>query len=101
MWVPAAVVAPPAQARSDYEFWRDRSGWQGARVAGLLEEFYSQCLAPAGLDFQTVTAAVLRPWLAPRAPSHPCRRRCSSAEDWDPLLELVSSLLAAWGLPAR
>ena len=100
----AAVVAPPAQVCSDYEFWRDlgkRLG-QAKEWPDRAEDFYTQCLAPAGLDFKTVTAA--QGPLCGASARHP-----THADEGAPALkigtpsgkvELSSSLLAAWGLPA-
>ena len=97
-----AATAPPPGVRSDYELWRDlaqRLG-DGAAWPERAEDFYARSLAPAGLDFETVAAAVgPLSGAAARHPDHaaelPARYGTPSGK-----VELASSLLAAWGLPA-
>lgn len=98
-----AAVAPPPGVRSDYELWRDLGQRLGQAEAwpARAEDFFAQCLAPAGLDFATVAAAPGPLFgAAARHPDHaaeiaPARFGTPSGK-----VEFESSLLADWGLPA-
>jgi anaerobic selenocysteine-containing dehydrogenase len=98
-----AALTPTHEHRSDYDFWRDLGRRLGQADAWpeRAEDFYSQCLAPAALDFDQVSAA--RGPLTGAAARHPAH-----GFDAPPLgfgtpsgkVELASSLLAQWGLNA-
>lgn len=98
-----AVAAPPG-VRADYELWRDlgRRLDSAAAWPDKVEDFYSACVAGAGLDFATVAACgplvgadARHPQRAESAVDAPSRYGTPSGR-----IELESSLLAGWGLPA-
>jgi anaerobic selenocysteine-containing dehydrogenase len=98
---------PPGYAhRSDYDFCRDlgRRLGQVADWPDTAEQFWADCLAPAGLDFATV-AATVGPLMGPPARG-PERPRAGTPRPWGTpsgRIELRSGLMAAWGqdpLPA-
>jgi thiosulfate reductase/polysulfide reductase chain A len=98
-----AAVAPPPGVRSDYELWRDlgRRLGQAAAWPERAEEFYAQCLAPAGLDFAQVAAASGPLFgAAARHPDHAAEVETTRYGTPSGRIELASSLLADWGLPA-
>lgn len=99
-----AAVAPPGEARSDYEFFRDlgRRLGQGEAWPDKAEAFYDSCVREAGLSFDTLAAT--------RGPLHgAAARRPEHAGETVPQgvygtpsrkVELYSSVLASWQLPA-
>ena len=100
-----AAVAPPAGARCDYSLWRDlgRLLDDPAAWPEHAEDFYTACVADAGLDFARI-AAVSGPLLGAdardvaRDAEHVVSKpRYATASG---KVELHSSLLAAWNLPA-
>lgn len=95
---PAALPAGHGH-RSDYELWRDLAPHLGQADAwpARAEDFYSQCLAPAALDFDTLSARRMVVGADARHPRHaapfvPTRYGTPSGK-----VELASSLLAQWG----
>ncbi len=98
-----AAVAPPPGVRSDYELWRDLGRRLGQADAWpeRAEDFYAGCLAPAGLDFARVAAANGPLFgAAARHPDHAAETAPTRYGTPSGKVELASSLLAAWGLPA-
>ena len=97
-----AAVAPVGEARSDFALWRDLGRRLGQAEAWpeREEDFYSQCLAPAGLDFATVAAAGMLAGAAARHPDHAADRAPQGYGTPSGRVELASSLLAAWGRSA-
>ncbi len=96
-----AAIAPPPGVRNDYELWFElaqRLG-DGAAWPARAETFYDAMLTPAGLDFDTVAATGPLFGSAARRPGHdeftPARWGTPSGK-----VELASSLLETWGLPA-
>jgi thiosulfate reductase/polysulfide reductase chain A len=100
-FVAANHAALPASddVHSDYDLWRDLAVHLGQREAWpeRAEDFYSQCLRPAGLDFERVAARGMLYGADARHPDHaaelPMRRYGTPSGK----VELASSLLAQWG----
>jgi anaerobic selenocysteine-containing dehydrogenase len=97
-----AVLPTEHEHHGDYDLWRDlgRRLGQAEHWPDTADRFWNTCLAPAGLDFGTVSAAV-GPIMGPpaRGPDRP--RGHGSPKDWGTpsgKVELRSSLLAGWGL---
>lgn len=97
-----AALAAGHDHHSDYDLWRDLARHLGQADAwpDSAEDFYSQCLAPAALDFESVAARGMLLGAQARHPDH--------ADDIGPRgygtpsgkVELASSLLAKWGQDA-
>ncbi len=96
-----AVLRPCGEVRTDYEFWRDLGRRLGQADAwpDRAEEFYESCLAPSGLKFADV-AKQRGPLFgaAARHPNSPVAPPAFGTPSGK--VELASSLLEAWGLPA-
>lgn len=99
-----AAVAPPGACRDDYALWRDLARRLGDDDwPARLEDFYQQCVAPAGLDFATLAGkatplfgeAARRPDLDSAASVNRPAYGTPSGR-----IELDSSLLTAWGQPS-
>ena len=97
----AALQADP-EHHSDYDLWRDLARHLGLAEAwpDNAEAFYSQCLAPAALDFDTVAARGMLTGAAARHPEHAEVAAPSCYGTPSGKVELASSLLAQWGQDA-
>lgn len=96
-----AVLEAEHGHRDDYSLWRDlgRRFGQAEHWPDTAEQFWNTCLAPAGLDFETVSRAA-GPLMGPeaRGPDHPPQNGNTPA--WGTpsgRIELRSSLLEDWG----
>ena len=100
-FVAANYAALPAlhECRSDYDLWRDlaRHLGQGEAWPDSAEAFYSQCLAPAALDFATVAARGMLLGADARHPDHAEVAPPTCYGTASGKVELASTLLAQWG----
>ncbi|MBK8960676.1 MAG: molybdopterin-dependent oxidoreductase [Proteobacteria bacterium] len=97
-----AALETNHEHHSDYDLWRDLAQHlgQGDAWPRRAEDFYTQCLAPAGLDFERVAARGMLAGAEARHPDHaaaftPTRYGTPSGK-----VELASSLLERWGQSA-
>jgi thiosulfate reductase/polysulfide reductase chain A len=97
-----AALETNHEHHSDYDLWRDLAQHlgQGDAWPRRAEDFYTQCLAPAGLDFERVAARGMLAGADARHPDHaeaftPTRYGTPSGK-----VELASSLLERWGQSA-
>ena len=95
----SAAIAPSHEHRSDYDLWRDLGRRLGQADAWpeRAEDFYSQCLAPAGLDFATLAADRMRVGSGARHADHAAELAVIGYGTPSGKVELFSSLLANWG----
>ena len=97
-----AALPMTDECHSDYDLWRDlaRHLGDGDAWPERAEDFYSRCLQPAAIDFDTLAAKRMVAGADARHPRHaehitPTRYGTPSGK-----VELASSLLAQWGQPS-